>query len=187
MPLNIQTSAIERRWPAHNFKSTPEGAGWTHENRPQRGVPRVRELCLSTVAVERLSHHEILHCSQIRLGVLLLFRFIFVVRSGPKTLSYVCENSVARFRSHPRNRRNPNAIIFFNFIVLLFYFLCKLGFFDVIAWRLELALHFVRRKMEVIIADPTLHIAPCTNKHGDNMNYSINQVALLSARNETLR
>ena len=28
-PLNIQTSAIEQRWPKHNFRNTPEGAGWT--------------------------------------------------------------------------------------------------------------------------------------------------------------
>ena len=27
--LNTQTSAIEQRWPKHNFQSTPEGAGWT--------------------------------------------------------------------------------------------------------------------------------------------------------------
>ena len=29
MSLNIQTSAIEQRWPKHKFQSTPEGAGWT--------------------------------------------------------------------------------------------------------------------------------------------------------------
>ena len=28
VPLNIQTSAIEHRWPKHNFQSTPETVGW---------------------------------------------------------------------------------------------------------------------------------------------------------------
>ena len=29
VPLKIQTSANEQRWPFHNLQSTPEGAGWT--------------------------------------------------------------------------------------------------------------------------------------------------------------
>ena len=104
VPLNIQTSAIEQRWPRATqiLLEHSGGSGLGHENRLLWRVPRVCELFLSNVVVERYRResravavesfwkmHRVYTFDSAAYYFSFFFLFFFLVRT-PSAVSHGC-------------------------------------------------------------------------------------------------